>query len=619
MTRIPFQPGWPRSQGRLVPAMIAVLVAASLWALAPFYALDQRWSDGRLLPKAMPVAAPILVVEITPQDVAQFDGPPVGRNHLARALTLLNEASAQRILVDLLFAAPISPASDQMLVDALQSLGPQRVGLASAMDPSAQPHPMFTQGLPVLDARIFADPDGWYRRLGRSDGLGGANPAHWLATGQERALAVPFDRRMDLHSIQTISLGGLLDGAFDQRVLTDRLVIIAQSAELGAQRIPLPGAGHTARGRILALAAASDLSEHGQASKYAEQAGIALAALALAMGYGIATRLTSVGVTALSAITLAGLLYGACLWINTRWGAGAMPHATIIVMASGMLVDFAQRMRLGSLVSTFFRGNMSPEETWDWNAQSNRAEAVILLDGNGSTKRLNPAGQALSALYGDCLIAALNSLSGDRREQVNVNDRVFALEWPNASLPLVILRDVTQVVAQEEHLRAKLVTDGLTGLLNRAGFDEALGEIDATSPDGYAIFYMDMNGFKAVNDTHGHSAGDALLGIAGQAVADCVRTQDKVARLGGDEFAIVAPGPWTLRSAQVLANQLEASLAEPVALGEAVVRVGMAVGFAIRQDPSELASSVVERADHAMYARKTQIKSQQVRHAARAA
>ncbi|NQF23544.1 GGDEF domain-containing protein, partial [Escherichia coli] len=102
--------------------------------------------------------------------------------------------------------------------------------------------------------------------------------------------------------------------------------------------------------------------------------------------------------------------------------------------------------------------------------------------------------------------------------------------------------DITERKKQELRLRALTTTDHLTGLANRAGFEErllaALDQARVTGSTG-ALLLVDLDGFKVVNDTHGHAVGDALLRTFAQRLARAVRPYDGVARFGGDEFAVI--------------------------------------------------------------------------------
>jgi diguanylate cyclase (GGDEF)-like protein len=148
--------------------------------------------------------------------------------------------------------------------------------------------------------------------------------------------------------------------------------------------------------------------------------------------------------------------------------------------------------------------------------------------------------------------------------------------------------------------------DPLTGVLNRRGFERDLGRAIAYA-DRYAtpaaLLLLDLDGFKAINDRHGHAAGDLALRHAADILRGNLRTSDFLGRIGGDEFAILL---WHVTAAVALrkADALEAALADqPLAVDGEELRVEGSIG-ATSLRPGDDASAVLRRADRAMYSRK---------------
>ncbi len=143
--------------------------------------------------------------------------------------------------------------------------------------------------------------------------------------------------------------------------------------------------------------------------------------------------------------------------------------------------------------------------------------------------------------------------------------------------------------------------DGLTGLVNRTQFYAALDDrLSVDTAADVAVLYIDLDGFKPVNDRLGHGAGDNLLTLVGERLEAIVRTGDVVARLGGDEFAVLcAPAP-PLEQLESLAARLLASLAEPVVLGGERVTIGASVGIACSAAGETTGDALVEAADTAL-------------------
>lgn len=158
----------------------------------------------------------------------------------------------------------------------------------------------------------------------------------------------------------------------------------------------------------------------------------------------------------------------------------------------------------------------------------------------------------------------------------------------------------------EELLRFAALHDTLTGISNRSAFFNRLraAAVEEGKPL-LGVLYVDLDGFKPVNDTHGHAAGDDLLRAVAQRLTAVVRPEDLVARLGGDEFAVLCPGLATADEATVIADRLVDAVARPLDLDGTTVRVGASVGLAVCEPgPDTDAEHLLDQADRALYAAK---------------
>ena len=176
--------------------------------------------------------------------------------------------------------------------------------------------------------------------------------------------------------------------------------------------------------------------------------------------------------------------------------------------------------------------------------------------------------------------------------------------------PMLTWALVTNEVQAENRIRQLAHYDTLTGLPNRVTFREKLAEALKTQSE-VALLYIDLDGFKLVNDTRGHSVGDDLLAkVAVRLHAVCKEAAITVGRLGGDEFAVLIPCE-TTESATAFANSVIESLSAPYALvNETNVRIGVSVGVALAPDHGTDADDLFTRADLALYAAKSAGKGQ---------
>ena len=170
-------------------------------------------------------------------------------------------------------------------------------------------------------------------------------------------------------------------------------------------------------------------------------------------------------------------------------------------------------------------------------------------------------------------------------------------------------RDVTAAVESDERIRWLAQHDSLTGLANRGRFTERLEEaIKAArrSQSRFAVLLIDLDGFKRINDTYGHSAGDRLLLEAARRLSRAIRETDLGARLGGDEFAILQSDLKGFGDASTLARRLLRQLAKPVDIGERQVTIGASCGIAIWPDDGDTLSGLLRAADVALYRAKAE-------------
>jgi len=161
--------------------------------------------------------------------------------------------------------------------------------------------------------------------------------------------------------------------------------------------------------------------------------------------------------------------------------------------------------------------------------------------------------------------------------------------------------DVSERRQFEARLRAMALSDGLTGLANRRGFMEALEKAVSRHARGgapLALLFLDLDGFKEINDRHGHHVGDLALQTFARRLEACVRKGDTVARLGGDEFTVLAEGIVSLEQARAIADKIIAAMKPPLEMHK--LRLRASIGISLYRPPGD-ASQFLREADHAMY------------------
>ncbi|MFC1459300.1 diguanylate cyclase domain-containing protein [Microvirga arabica] len=186
--------------------------------------------------------------------------------------------------------------------------------------------------------------------------------------------------------------------------------------------------------------------------------------------------------------------------------------------------------------------------------------------------------------------------------EVNILTRIIDLEETSVVLMGVI--DVTERRRNEARIAYLAHHDALTGLPNRVLFQERLGaafEQVHRSGRSFALLYLDLDGFKAVNDSLGHAGGDELLRHVAQRVGHCLRQNDVPARLGGDEFAILQGFSQYPHDADALARRIVDKLNEPFAILGQKVTIGVSIGIAVAPSDGASADLLLRNADLALY------------------
>ncbi|WP_269085696.1 diguanylate cyclase domain-containing protein [Pseudomonas sp. BMS12] len=267
--------------------------------------------------------------------------------------------------------------------------------------------------------------------------------------------------------------------------------------------------------------------------------------------------------------------------------------------------------------------------TWDWDIDTERlywSEAIYGMFGY-QVGEVTPSYELFCA-----------SVHPDDREQVRAgelrcietgenHDEEYRVIWPDGSVrwlretgnvikdahgtPLKmmgVVRDITEEKASASQLHKLAHHDPLTGLCNRLRFEQDLRDTLARahrSGTRVALVFIDLNGFKAINDRLGHAAGDQVLVTLAKRLQQALRDSDIVARLGGDEFVVVMEGLSTQREPQdeaaAIAAKLLAALIPPIELAQGRQQVGASLGIALFPEHGASVDRLLHCADQAMY------------------
>jgi len=169
---------------------------------------------------------------------------------------------------------------------------------------------------------------------------------------------------------------------------------------------------------------------------------------------------------------------------------------------------------------------------------------------------------------------------------------------------VAIFSDITERKAAEDHVRHLAHHDALTDLPNRMLFAERLNHAIAhahRSQQQITVMFLDLDRFKLINDTLGHSVGDRLLQTTAQRLTDCVREDDTVARMGGDEFTILIENITDPSNLPSLAQKIISALSQPIMLDGHEIVVTTSIGISVYPNDGEQSETLIKHADAAMY------------------
>lgn len=302
--------------------------------------------------------------------------------------------------------------------------------------------------------------------------------------------------------------------------------------------------------------------------------------------------------------------------------------------------DISERKKLESVLRTAEALIYEEKERAEITLNS-IGDAVVTTDSAGRVRYLNPAAESMTGwsrlnalgrpltevipmVDGDTRVVAMNSalraIAGNRplglaansvlvrRDGIElaIEDSVAPIHDRDGTVTgaVIVFRDVSKARAIAERMAYLAQHDVLTNLANRALLTERLGQaigLARRHKKQLALLFLDLDGFKGINDALGHAVGDQLLKQVAGRLVTCVRSTDTVCRQGGDEFVILLAEIAQRQDAATIAEKLLAMLAEPQDVNQQPVRVTLSIGISIYPDDSHDVDSAMRNADTAMY------------------
>lgn len=209
---------------------------------------------------------------------------------------------------------------------------------------------------------------------------------------------------------------------------------------------------------------------------------------------------------------------------------------------------------------------------------------------------------AQRALGGETISFEKDYPDGGEHRHMSISYVPLRLQDGTVDGVIGVALDITSHREQEKRLMNLAERDALTGVLNRGGFTAYLeSKCESATSTSLGLLYVDLDHFKAVNDTYGHSGGDELLRQFATRLQAIVRPTDAVARLGGDEFALVLNNIGSMANVEVVADKVVEAALQPFEVDHRWLQVSASVGVAFGAASEQECKSLVERADAAVY------------------
>ncbi len=166
---------------------------------------------------------------------------------------------------------------------------------------------------------------------------------------------------------------------------------------------------------------------------------------------------------------------------------------------------------------------------------------------------------------------------------------------------LAVKLDITDYIKQNEKIEYIAYHDNLTGLPNRAYFDSKIDSLLVKNNNSFAIFFIDLDRFKTINDTLGHHIGDGMLQSIATSLSSCLEDSNILARIGGDEFVVIMHNPQSDKDITILANNILNAIRKPILVDDYHLNTTASIGISVYPKDGREKDSIIKHADSAMY------------------
>ena len=585
----------------------------------------------------------VVLVEIDPHSLRELGTWPWPRRYHATVLESLVAANADRIFYDVDFSSPQSPEDDAILAAAIATTRPNQLILPvfwqrAASTESAdilisRPLDQFAGSVLLAAVNVFPAADGLIRTMdyvaphGFSE-IPTAASALAGMSGSSSSASYLIDYSITPSSFERISFSDLVKNRIEADVLAGKTVLVGASAvELGDM---LPTPVHRSLPGIVVQALSFETLRQGPLLPVPSSIVFALM-LVIAITCGIVFVRVAWQVTMISLGAVIGAVFAAAMFLQSDYRlvldiVPLLAAATFTAISALIATLDQQTIRLFMQQLKLRRKNALVRSIVE-----STSDCIVAVNADGLISSANPATKAIfgwspAALVGRHINQIIPTLSDDswrtdleafRSEDRNVYE-LDGCDRAQNSVPVelslsqirldsevaftAIIRDIRERRARQEQLIHQATHDPLTELPNRTYLFDVLDAMIAGSEpdDRAALMMLDLNRFKEVNDTLGHTVGDSILVEIGQRFAVAVEGHAFIARIGGDEFAVLTRDASQTELVQ-LTDRLISALKRPITISGVGIELGVSIGIAMYPVDADDVDSLLRRADIAMY------------------
>lgn len=634
----------------ILPVIRSVVISPAAWALYlvifvnVFGVLDTaelRSIDMRASLTRHEVPDNITLIEIDEHSLQSLQHWPWPRRYHAELLNILSQAKAQSVFYDVDFSSVSNPVDDALLEGALSRFNKEAILLPAFVQPrsnlnvseliAAIPLPRFRQHVTLVSVNLHPDKDGLVRRLSQGWKLDGqviAPASNYLwADRTTPGKPIWIDYSIEPKSIARLSFVDVLEGNYSAELIRDRHIIVGATAvELG-DMLPVPVY------QSLPGAVVQGLSyltiQHGALTILPRSVELLLALGLMVLMWLLFRQFQwRGGLVGTLTIGLALFLISLPLYQISR---SIIPLAILIVQAvlsyTFFLMSRIEQQHLRILVQAL---TLRKKDVLMANVVNHSLDAILTVTDKLVIQSVNPSACVMLSMSEKRLVGCklneffvepvnidsivLRGKQSSELSAINNQGYVFPVEVSASRMAMdddvlytVFIKDITERVKQRQMLEYQATHDMLTGLANRYRLNDMLAsrmQPDDPKSATIALLLLDLDRFKEINDSLGHSIGDRVLVDIAKRLKDCVHEKAEVSRLGGDEFAILMNENEQEADALRLAESLLTALEAPIIVNQLSLEVGASIGIACYPQHANDADALLQFADAAMYSAK---------------